>query len=302
MIELNALTRTYGNSESGIFNISGTLKTGKIYGIVGENGAGKTTLLKTISGILNPDSGSVIIDGYESIRERKEALTRIGFMPDGIIVNSDSPIIEMLAYYGQTRGLSREDSMEKATVLLARFGIDGRLVRSSLRRMSLGQKRRSMLAMSLMNDPMNILMDEPYNGFDPDGMRMVNDVITFEKGRGKTVIVSSHILKELESIADEVIFISNGKINDQIDVNNISKMGKKKVYLIISNADADLLGLLEGYGTVRQIGNQFEISLDSGNNIKPEQINSAMVKSGYEVSSIRVENPSLEDIYFSKKK
>ncbi len=301
MIELDNLTKTYGGKDSGIHNISVELKSGKIYGLVGENGAGKTTLIKTIAGIFRQNSGTVSIDGYDSTKERTNALMNIGLMPDGVMINFDHSIIQQLSFYGQTRGMSENESYEKAKMLLSRFGLGEKLHNSSMRRISLGQKRRAMLAMCMMNNPVNILMDEPYNGFDPDGMRMMNDVITYEKSKGKTIIVSSHILKELENIVDEIIFIKNGKIADQMDITSLNKIGNRKIIFTVSNPDDEILTLLEEYGGIRKIGNQYEISISSHMNTKPEEINTALVKSGYSVSSFRVENPSLEDVYFSKK-
>ena len=301
MIELEKLTKTYGRKDSGIHNISVELKDGKIYGLVGENGAGKTTLIKTITGIFRHNSGYISINGYDSTRERTQALMNVGLMPDGVILNLDRSVLQLISYYGQTRGMREDESVEKARMLLIRFGLGEKLHNASLRRLSLGQKRRAMLAMCMMNDPSNILMDEPYNGFDPEGMRMMNELITYERSKGKTIIISSHILKELESIVDEIIFIKNGKITDQMEISSLDKVGKRKILFSVSNPDDEILNLMEEFGGIRKIGNQYEISLPPDKIHKPEDINTALVKSGYKVSSFRVENPTLEDLYFSKK-
>ena len=301
MIELEKLTKTYGGKDNGIHNISVELKDGKIYGLVGENGAGKTTLIKTITGIFRQNSGSVSINGYDSTRERTEALMNVGLMPDGVILNIDRSILQQISFYGQTRGMGEDESVEKAGMLMTRFGLGEKLHDASLRRLSLGQKRRAMLAMCMMTDPGNILMDEPYNGFDPDGMRMLNELITYERSKGKTIIISSHILKELESVVDEIIFIKNGRISDQLEISSLDKIGKKKILFSVSNPNDEILTLMEEYGGIRKIGNQYEVSISPDKKVKPEDINTALVKSGYSVSSFKVENPSLEDLYFSKK-
>lgn len=300
MIELNGVSKVYGKSLEGVRKISYTFESGKVYGLVGPNGAGKTTLIRMLSGSHTQSEGSIAIDNYDIIRDRESALMRVGWMPDASILNGYWRIIDQFEYFGVLRGLSSADARAKAIELLKRFGIDQTLWNKTMRRLSLGQRRRVSLAFAVLNDPENILMDEPYNGFDPDGIRMISEFILMERDRGKTIIVSSHILKELESIADEVILIEKGKVVDSISKDSLEKSDLIKITLEVKNPDDTIIELLQSVGEVRRIGNRFEITCNSGE--KADDLNTSLVRGGYKVTMFKTEKPTVEDFYFSKGK
>lgn len=300
MIEVNNISKVYGKSMEGINKISYTFEGGQVYGLVGPNGAGKTTLIRMLSGSHSQSYGSISIDNYDIIKEREKALMQVGWMPDTSILNGYWRIIDQFEYFGVLRGLTDVEARNKGIELLKQFGIDQKLWNKTMRKLSLGQRRRVSLAFAVLNDPQNILMDEPYNGFDPDGIRMISEFIIKEKNRGKTVIVSSHILKELESVADTVILIEKGRIVDSISKEILEKSGTLKVTLEIGNPD-DMLGeMLQSMGDVRKIGNKYEITCNAGEKI--EDLNSSLVKRGYKVILFKSEKPTVEDFYFSKEK
>ncbi|MGP6206749.1 ABC transporter ATP-binding protein [Cuniculiplasma sp. SKW3] len=300
MIELNGVSKVYGRSSEGVRKISYTFESGKVYGLVGPNGAGKTTLIRMLSGSHTQSEGSIVVDNYDIIKDRESALIRVGWMPDASILNGYWRIIDQFEYFGVLRGLGSVEAKTKAIELLKGFGIDQNLWNKTMRKLSLGQRRRVSLAFAVLNDPANILMDEPYNGFDPDGIRMISEFILNERNKGKTVIVSSHILKELESVADEVIMIEKGRIVDSISKNSLEKSELIKITLEVKNPDDTILELLESLGDVRRIGNRFEITCSSEE--KVEDLNTSLVKSGYKVTLFKTEKPTVEDFYFSKGK
>ncbi len=298
MIQLQNVSKVYGRSMEGVKQISYTFEGGHVYGIVGSNGAGKTTLIRMLSGSHTQTYGSISVDNFDIIKEKEEALMRVGWMPDSSILNGYWRIIDQFEYFGVFRGLTNQEARMRGMELMRRFGVDEKIWNKSMRRLSLGQRRRVSLAFAVLNDPENILMDEPYNGFDPDGIRMISDFIIKEKMRGKTVIVSSHILKELESVADEVILIEKGKIVDTISKDSLEKSEILKITVEVKNPDDSLGELLSTLGEVKRIGSRYEITCNSGE--KAEDLNSALVKNGYKITTFKIEKPTVEDFYFSK--
>ena len=300
MIQVSGVTHSYGGKKIVLSDIDKKFSSGKIYGIVGPNGAGKTTLLNVISGINSPKKGTVEIDGFKIRKNMKKALSRIGFLPDGVYVENQSPVLPQIAYFGTFYGLKYSDSMEKAKSLLAEFGLPKEFWNRPTVRLSLGQRRRVSWVMATLHNPENLLMDEPYNGFDPFGMRQLTDYILEARDRGNTVLISSHILKEVQSIADEFIYIDRGRLEKSIETDEIEK-ASGKVWIRVKNPDDNFTNIVSKFGDVRRIGQAYELTPNADLGLDVSEINQTLVKEGYKVESIYQEKRTVEDEFFQKK-
>jgi len=300
MIELQNVSKIYSKRNEGVRSVSYTFDDGKIYGIVGPNGAGKTTLINIIAGAHTQTSGTVLIENLDTIRDREESLMKVGWMPDSSKLNGFQKIIDQFEYFGAMRGLDYREAGKKGMELMIRFGLPKNIWNKTMQKLSLGQRRRVSLAFAVLNDPKNIVMDEPYNGFDPDGIRMISDFILEEKSKGKTIIVSSHILKELESIADNVILFENGMMKDEIGIEKLNNSRKVKIILEVKNPDENLLPFLSRLGDARRIGNTYQVITEQGP--ETDDLNTTLVKNGYVVLSFKNEKQTIEDFYFSNRK
>lgn len=183
---------------------------GRIAGLIGPNGCGKTTLLLVLAGLLAPDSGSVAVAGADPASDGPGARAGIGWMPDHVGTWETLTAHEIVASFGRLYGLSRAVADERTTELLAEVGLAD-FAGARVRVLSRGQKQRLSLARALVHDPDVLLLDEPASGMDPDSRLALRGILRRRADAGAAIIVSSHILPELEEMVDDVIMMREGR-------------------------------------------------------------------------------------------
>ena len=210
IIKIDHMTKDYGKGR-GIFDVNFSISEGEIFGLVGTNGSGKTTTLRHLMGFLAPDSGSCEIGGLNCRKSSAEIMKKVGYVPGEIDfpdVGSGTTFLKIQAQY---LGIT---DMKYTEELIDRFKID---TSAPLKRMSKGMKQKMALVAAFMAKPQILLLDEPSTGLDPLMRDTLIELILEHKKRGATVLMSSHIFKELEDTCDRVTFIYNGKMIDTID-------------------------------------------------------------------------------------
>ena len=189
--------------------VSFDVQPGEIFGFIGPNGAGKTTAIRILMGLIRPTSGTAHILGH-AIPSRA-ARARVGFLPEQPYFYDYLSVAELLDLVGRLFGLDAATRRRRADELIARVGLEG--ARSqSLKKFSKGMLQRAGLAQALMNDPDLVVLDEPMSGLDPIGRKEVRELILELRDRGKTVFFSSHILADIEAIADRVAIVAGGEL------------------------------------------------------------------------------------------
>ncbi|MBQ4014883.1 MAG: ATP-binding cassette domain-containing protein [Treponema sp.] len=206
MIEVSHLSRQFGNFRA-VDDVSFSIPTGQIVGLLGPNGAGKTTTMRMICGFLGATSGSVKIDGKDISENPVEAKSKIGYMPESAPLYSDMIVEDYLNYVARMQGV---DEAEKVPALCATCGLK-EVMHKNISELSRGYRQRVGLAHALMNDPEILVLDEPTSGLDPNQIEDVRALIK-EIGKTRTVIISTHILGEVETLCPRVIIISKGKL------------------------------------------------------------------------------------------
>lgn len=206
MIELSHVSRTFGAFRA-VDDISFSIPSGQIVGLLGPNGAGKTTTMRMITGFLAPSSGTISIDGADIADAPVAAKRKIGYMPESAPLYSDMIVDDYLRYVAAMQGV---DANAKVPSIASVCGLTD-VMHKNISELSRGYKQRVGLAHALMQDPEILILDEPTSGLDPNQIIEVRNLIK-EIGRTRTVIVSTHILGEVEMICDRVIIISRGKI------------------------------------------------------------------------------------------
>ena len=209
MIEVTNLTKYYG-SKMGVEDVSFTIEKGEIVGLLGPNGAGKSTIMKMINGYFPPTSGSITVDGFDVVENPREAAARIGFLPEIPPLYVEMPVEDFLLFIAKIRGVPRaERKAHVAHVMeLANIGhVRDRLIKN----LSKGYRQRVGLAQALVNLPEVLILDEPTVGLDPKQITEVRDLIR-ELSKNHTVILSSHILSEVNAICQKVIIINRGRL------------------------------------------------------------------------------------------
>ena len=209
MIEVHNLTKRYARHEA-VRGISFSVDRGEIVGFLGPNGAGKTTTLRMLTGYLPPTSGTASIASHDIFRNSIEARRKIGYMPENVPLYEDMRIREYLKFRAQLKGLSGGDTRRRVDEVIDTCGL-GNVRRKMIKTLSKGFRQRVGLADALVHDPELLILDEPTNGLDPNQIRQIRELIR-HLGQSHTVLISTHILSEVEMICNRVIIIDGGKI------------------------------------------------------------------------------------------
>lgn len=296
MIVVEDLTKRFpGRSEPAIEAVDLEVRDGELLGLVGLNGAGKTTTIRIAAGVTRPTRGRVTIDGIDLAHEKRMASQRVGWVPEQFLFDPDARALSLLEYYAGFHGLTGSSARSLCRELLARVGL-AEVETGRIRTFSQGMKRRFSLASAMVSDPPNLLLDEIMSGLDPEGMAFVRGWISEIRRQGRAVLLSSHLLAELQTLADRVAFIHQGRILRTVDRSQLTAAGGAVLHISIRNLDDAALQYLTEVGTPRVEGSTVVLT---NPRVEPESINSELVKRGYQVLELRVEPTSLET-YFLK--
>jgi ABC-2 type transport system ATP-binding protein len=209
MIQAENLSKLYGSFHA-VKNVSFSIPRGQVAAFLGPNGAGKTTTMKILSGFLSPTSGVARIAGYDVSTDRLAAAEKLGYLPENGPLYLDMTPLSLLRFFGEARGMGPkrlDERIEAVTTLLSLKSV----LEKPIQKLSKGYRQRCGMAQALLHEPDVLIMDEPTSGLDPNQIRDVRATIR-ELGKSKTVLLSTHILQEVEAVADRVLFIHSGQI------------------------------------------------------------------------------------------
>lgn len=294
MIEVNGVSKWFGRFQA-LNKVAFKVNDGELVGYVGLNGAGKTTTIRIIVGVLPPDEGDVLIDGYSITQNKREASKRIGWVPELPIFEPDVKALDYFVYLAGYYGLSAGDARRLGKRLFEEVGLSGAEYKK-LQEYSQGMKKRFALTVSMINDPPNFVFDEVLNGLDPEGIRFFRELAKKFKKDGKAVLFSSHILSEVEALADRVVFIHKGRIINILSMDEIKKMvGKKLVISLEREPEPAVIEKLREYGkpVVRDSSITIEDFIGEQSSVLE-----LLISKGYKVNEIKLVESSLEDVFF----
>ena len=207
-LEAIALRRAFGTVQA-VVDASLTVPRGHVTALIGPNGCGKTTLMLMLAGLLRPDAGSVRVSGRDPLAEGANARRHLGWMPDVLGTWDSLTCEETLVTFGRAYGLSREESRDRAFDLLRTVHL-AEYAAQPARVLSRGQKQRLSLARALVHDPEVLILDEPASGLDPRSRIELRELVRSLAAQGKAVLISSHVLSELDEMVDSAVFMSKG--------------------------------------------------------------------------------------------
>ncbi|MCD6564672.1 MAG: ATP-binding cassette domain-containing protein [Bacteroidales bacterium] len=208
-IKIENLTKKFG-AQRAVNNISFDVKPGEILGFLGPNGAGKTTTMKMITGFMLQDEGTIIIGGESMLDSENDLKRNIGYLPENNPLYLEMPVIDYLIYCAELQGINRGDVMNRVREMVRICGINAEK-HKKIGELSKGYRQRVGLAQAMIHDPDILILDEPTTGLDPNQIVEIRKLIR-ELGREKTVILSTHILPEVEATCDRILIINDGKI------------------------------------------------------------------------------------------
>ncbi|MGB0483593.1 MAG: ABC transporter ATP-binding protein [bacterium] len=209
MIEVIEISRNFGRFQA-VSNVSFQVQKSEVLGFLGPNGAGKSTTMKMLTGYLQPSSGDALICGHSVTKQSLKARAKIGYLPESAPSYGEMQVEEFLRFAGKVRGLTGEKLNSQIEKVLEDTSLQ--TVRKQLiETLSKGYRQRTCLAQSLLHDPPVLLLDEPTDGLDPNQKYEVRKLISQLK-EDRTILVSTHILEEVEAICTRAIILSEGKI------------------------------------------------------------------------------------------
>jgi ABC-2 type transport system ATP-binding protein len=238
MIEVQNLSKSYGNVRA-VDGVSFSVGSRQVLGFLGPNGAGKTTVMKILTGYHFPSSGTVLIDGIPVDEQPLEIKKLTGYLPENVPLYKDLTVDEYLSFAAEARFIpkrQRKDAIDKSLEACSLTGFRGRRIET----LSKGYRQRAGLAQAILHDPPILILDEPTTGLDPNQIIEIRSLIT-ELGKRKTVILSTHILQEVEAICSQVLIINDGRIAAQGRPQEIagSMKGGDTWELILKGAGSD---------------------------------------------------------------
>ena len=262
-VEVSGLVKTFNRGFRAVDDLSFSFASGQVIGFVGPNGAGKTTTMRIMATLDTPDCGDVLLDGVSAIDHPEEAHRAIGFMPDDLPSRSDTTVDEYLDFFARAYGL-RGAAIRKSVEGVEDFtGLTGFRDRT-LDALSKGMKQRVSLARALVHDPAVLIMDEPANGLDPRARIELRELVKALGENGKAILISSHILSELEEMCTDSVIIERGRRVDA-KLKDSGETWIKLRFLPEANENA-LQTLLETPGVLaaENSGNGWRVKIASG--------------------------------------
>ncbi|WP_027631981.1 ABC transporter ATP-binding protein [Clostridium hydrogeniformans] len=292
VLKVEGLTKIYGGRKV-VDDLSFSVKEGEIYGFLGPNGAGKTTAIKMILNLIKRDKGKVYIDGYDLDLDFKKAINNIAAIVEYPKFYLNFSAYDNLKIIKNYRGKVED---EKILEVLEIVGLKGR-EKDKVKTYSLGMKQRLGIAMTLINDPKIILLDEPTNGLDPKGIIEVRNIIMdLSKKFNKTVLVSSHLLHEIEIMCNNVVIINKGKTIAQGEVKTLINKDVDTIHVVTKEKEKlkELMDKIDYGNYANDMNDGLLIELKKNMSWK---LIKELVENNIEVKYINEKNQSLEEIF-----
>ncbi|ASA23021.1 ABC transporter ATP-binding protein [Paenibacillus donghaensis] len=293
IFEANGLCKKYGSAHA-LQDIHMTIRQGEIYGFIGENGAGKTTLMRIIGGLVHPSSGQFSLFGQSGARQVNQARRRVGFLIEMPSLYSHLDAEENLGFYCRMYGIKQRSRIGEVlqAVSLSDTG------RKRVSGYSLGMRQRLGLAIALLNRPEFLVLDEPINGLDPTGIMEVRQILEqLAQEQGVAILISSHILSELQLLASRFGFIHRGRFIQEISASELMASAKSKICIQTGSKDTVLQILREQLSLADiAVTESGEITLPS-DSIDMEQLMSVLLEHRVRLEGVHLSAPNLEHYY-----
>lgn len=299
MIEAHGLTKRYGNFTA-VDGLDLAVRRGEVYGLLGPNGSGKTTTILMLLGLTEPTAGTVQVVGFDPARQPLSVKSRAGYMPDEVGFYDELTARENLAYIARLNGIPRAEAGERIAAALARVGLS-EVADKRVGAFSRGMRQRLGVADVLLKQPQLIIMDEPTQGLDPEGAREFLQIIGDLSRDGITILLSSHLLHQVQAVCDRVGLFHRGRKVLEGSVEELARQVLNGAYRVGVEARGDPAAILAalrampGAVEVTQPGRE-HYELRASSDLRAEAAE-AVVKAGGRLLSLAVETPNLDDIY-----
>ena len=302
MIRVETLTRTYGDLTA-VDQVSFEIGQGEIVGLLGHNGAGKTTIIKMLTGYLEPTGGSIEIDGLNIATQRQAVQQRIGYLPENDPLYPEMTVIDYLDYAASLHSVPKSERTERIREAIDKTELSSRAV-DTIATLSRGYRQRVGVAQAILHKPRLLILDEPTNGLDPTQVQHMRDLIR-TLAKHATVILSTHILQEVQAVCDRVIIIRNGSKALDASMEEL-RAGKRLLVAVDAGPEQamDLLKSVDGIQSVAQLserglGHRYALDLSGQDELAmtAPMVASRIANEGWKLYALQPESRDLETIF-----
>lgn len=258
MLKLENVRKTYGSLVA-VDNLSFSVKNGEIFGLLGENGAGKTTTFRMIMGLLEPDKGKITLDGKKI---DYKVTDKIGFVTEERSLLTKLTVKEMIEYYGVLKGMDESDIDKKLDYWLEKFEIT-EYKNKKIKELSKGNQQKIQFISAVINDPILLILDEPFTGLDPINVGLLKDAVKELQKKGCSIIFSSHQMEYIEDFCEQLIILVHGRaiLNGSLDEIK-ENYAKKNIIIKADDLDIDAIKKIKGVIDVEQKANEVVVHIE----------------------------------------
>jgi ABC-2 type transport system ATP-binding protein len=299
MIEAQSLCKSYGAIKA-VDDLSFKVEAGQVLGFLGPNGAGKSTTMKMLTGFLTPTSGTALINGIDVVENSVSARKKIGYLPEGAPSYGEMTVLQFLTFVARARLIEKNDVPASVDRAIGKLNL-AEVKHQAIDTLSKGFKRRVGLAQAIIHDPQILILDEPTDGLDPNQKREVRGLIR-DMARDKIIIISTHILEEVEAVCNRVMIIAHGKLlADDTPQGLIARSRYHNAVSLVVEAAEKVASVLSELPAVARVElKEGELTLfpsNEGNLF--EAATSAIRENDWQVSTVRLEAGRLDEVFHS---
>jgi ABC-2 type transport system ATP-binding protein len=287
-IIVDKIAKSFGATQA-VRDVSFEVRPGEIFGLLGPNGSGKTTSIRVILDIYQPDSGSVSILGGPMTNEK---LNQIGYIPEERGLYQDVPLDRCLTYLATLKGLTEDQIKERLPKFLAKFDLTDH-AKKKAKELSKGMQQKGQLIAALIHDPEIVIIDEPFSALDPVNTQLVKDLLIEQRNAGKTIVMCTHQMNQVEQLCDRLVLIDHGRVLLQGELSEVRDQFRTNE-VIIDSLDP-LPEELNGVSRIEQLNGGYRLTPQAG--LSAHQLLNELLAQGIKLNSFEVAVPTLDEIF-----
>ncbi|MDT3738430.1 MAG: ATP-binding cassette domain-containing protein [Candidatus Kapabacteria bacterium] len=291
IVKVEGITKSFGNYKA-VNNVSFSVSEGKIFGLLGPNGAGKTTTIRMITNILYPDSGKIEVMGKPTGTDVQNIL---GYLPEERGLYKKLKVIDQLVYFARLKEIPKALATQRAMEWLTKLGAAG-WENKKIQELSKGMQQKVQFISTILHNPTVMILDEPFSGFDPINTELLKSIILDMKAVGKTIILSTHVMSQVEQMCDDLVLINKGSVVLAGGVREIKSRFGKNTVIIEFDGDSGFLNNLNGIRINDKSSNRVEFKLEDPN-LSTNYILQEAMRNNVKIIKFEKVEPSLHEIF-----
>ena len=294
MLEVKNVTKRF-DGVTAVDDLSLEIEPGKIYGLLGPNGAGKTTTIRMIMGIINPDEGRIEVFGEPFSEKSKD---RIGYLPEERGMYRKMKVLDHIVFLGEIKSIPAKTASERAIAWMNRLELSG-WEQKTVESLSKGMQQKIQFISTIIHEPELIILDEPFSGLDPINTQLLKDIVMEMKQEGRTIVLSTHLMDQVEKLCERICLINKGRTVLQGDLSDIKMRFSRNMLTMRYRGEKDELARHPGVESVNDLGQELSAALKEG--IDTNEVLRYAVERG-RVDRFEIGEMSLHDIFIQQVK